>query len=127
MSENEIAAIVVDESLAIHRKLGSGLFESVYQNILAYQLRKRGLRVELEVPVIVTWDGQSMDIGFKIDLLVEDKLIVELKSIQALAPIHSKQVLTYLRLANKRLGLLINFGQIMLKDQIVRLANGLDD
>ena len=127
MSENEIAAIVVDESLAIHRKLGSGLFESVYQNILTYQLRKRGLRVELEVPVIVTWDGQSMDIGFKIDLLVEDKLIVELKSIQALAPIHSKQVLTYLRLANKRLGLLINFGQIMLKDQIVRLANGLDD
>lgn len=127
MTENGISRIVIEVCILVHTQLGPRLFESVYRNIVAYELRKRGLKVEVEVPVPVYWDNQKMDIGFKIDLLVDEKVIVELKSIEAIHPVHKKQVLTYLRLTGKKLGLLINFGQTMLKDQIVRLANGLEE
>ena len=125
MTENEIAKIVVDAAYHIHRRLGPGLLESVYEVILAYALSSRGLNVERQKPVPIVFDGMKFDEGFRADLIVEDKVIVELKSVEKIAPVHKKQLLTYLRLADKRLGLLINFGASLIKDGIFRVANGL--
>jgi len=125
MTENEIAKIIVDAAYHIHRRLGPGLFESVYEVILAYALNSRGLKVERQLPVPIVFDGIEFDEGFKADLVVEDKVIVELKSVEKIAPVHKKQLLTYLRLADKRLGLLINFGASLIKDGIFRVANRL--
>ena len=125
MTENEIAKIVVDTAYHIHRRSGPGLLESVYEVILAYALNSRGLKVERQVPVPIVFDGMKFDEGFRADLIVEDKVIVELKSVEKIAPVHKKQLLTYLRLADKRLGLLINFGASLIKDGIFRVANGL--
>ena len=127
MRENELAKIVVDVAYQIHRRLGPGLLESVYQAIMAYELRLRGLHVETEVPIPVVWGDMQLEIGFRGDLWIERLLLVELKSIEELAPVHKKQMLTYLRLTNTRLGLLINFGEELIKDRIVRLVNGLPD
>ena len=127
MRENELAKIVVDVAYQIHRRLGPGLLESVYQAIMAYELRLRGLHVETEVPIPVVWGDMQLEIGFRGDLWIERLLLVELKSIEELAPVHKKQMLTYLRLTNTRLGLLINFGEELIKDGIVRLVNGLPD
>ena len=127
MRENELAKIVVDVAYQIHRRLGPGLLESVYQAIMAYELRLRGLHVETEVPIPVIWGDMQLEIGFRGDLWIERLLLVELKSIEELAPVHKKQMLTYLRLTNTRLGLLINFGEELIKDRIVRLVNGLPD
>jgi len=125
MTENEIAKIVVDAAFHVHTKLGPGLLESVYEVVLAAQLRKRGLRVERQVPVPIQFEELAFDEGFRADILVEDNVILELKSLEQTAPVHRKQVLTYLRLADKRLGLLINFGAALLKDGVTRLVNGL--
>lgn len=125
MTENEIAKIVVDAAYHIHRRLGPGLLESVYEVILAYALRSRELNVERQKPVPIVFDGMKFDEGFRADLIVEDKVIVELKSVENIAPVHKKQLLTYLRLADKRLGLLINFGASLIKDGIFRVANRL--
>ena len=125
MTENEIAKIVVDAAYHIHRRLGPGLLESVYEVILAYALSSRGLNVERQAPVPIVFDGIKFDEGFRADLIVEDKVIVELKSVEKIAPVHKKQLLTYLRLADKRLGLLINFGASLIKDGIFRVANRL--
>ena len=125
MTENEIARIVVDTAYHIHVALGPGLLESVYRSILAHELRKRGLRVEEEVGVPVVWDTHRHDIGFRADLIVEGKVVIELKSVESVAPVHKKQLLTYLRLTGCRLGLLINFGAALIKDGITRVANGL--
>ena len=127
MRENELAKIVVDVAYQIHRRLGPGLLESVYQAIMAYELRLRGLHVETEVPIPVIWGDMQLEIGFRGDLWIERLLLVELKSIEELAPVHKKQMLTYLRLTNTRFGLLINFGEELIKDGIVRLVNGLPD
>ena len=127
MSENDIAKIVVDTALKIHKKLGPGLLESVYTAALAYELMKLGLRVATEVAIPVMYETVRLEIGFRADLIVEDKVIVELKSVEKLMDVHKKQLLTYLRLSDKRLGLLINFGGAMLKDNVVRVANGLQD
>ena len=127
MHENELAKVVVDTAFRIHSKLGPGLLESVYQAILAFELRNAGLHVATEVPVSVQWDGLLIEVGFRADLVVENKLLVELKSIEQLLSAHKKQVLTYLRLTNFRLGLLINFGSELIKDGIVRIVNGLPD
>lgn len=127
MTENEIARIIVDVAFKIHTTLGPGLFESVYLAVMIYELEKRGLRVAHEVPVPVVYEGVRLEIGFKADLIVEDKVIVELKSVEQLADVHKKQLLTYLRLADKRLGLLINFGAPLIKNGIVRIVNGLKD
>ena len=127
MRENELAKIVVDVAYQIHRRLGPGLLESVYQAIMAYELRLRGLHVETEVPIPVVWGDMQLEIGFRGDLWIERLLLVELKSIEELAAVHKKQMLTYLRLTNTRLGLLINFGEELIKDRIVRLVNGLPD
>lgn len=125
MTENELATIVVDTAFRIHVALGPGLLESVYRAILVHELRKKGLEVEAEIGIPVDWDGIRLDVGFRADLIVEGKLVVELKSVENVAPVHKKQLLTYLRLTNCRLGLLINFGANLIKDGITRVANGL--
>lgn len=125
--EDEIAREIVDAAFTLHTRLGPGLLESVYQAVLAYELERRGLRVRSEVPIGVVYDDLRFDIGFRADLLVNDLVIVELKSVEQAAPVHKKQVLTYLKLANLRLGLLINFGAPRIKDGITRLANGLPE
>ena len=125
MRHNELSGIVIDCAIDIHRRLGPGLLESVYQEVLLYELRKRGLRVEKERPLPVIWDEVKLEVGFRADLIVENLLIVELKSQEAVAPVHKKILLTYLRLADMRLGLLINFGTELLKDGISRVVNGL--
>ena len=127
MKENEIAAVVVDAAYRLHTGLGPGIFEIVYEVTLAHELRKRGYMVERQVPVPITWDGIRFDEGFRADLIIDNCVIVELKSIAALDPVHSKQVLTYLRLMDKRLGLLINFGDHLIKHGIKRIANGMPE
>ena len=101
--------------------------ESVYETVLAYELERRGLRVVRQQPIPVVYDHLKFDEGFRADLIVEDLLIVELKSVETIHPVHKKQLLTYLRLADRRLGLLINFGEALIKDGITRIANGLKD
>lgn len=127
MTENEIAKIIVDVAYHVHKRLGPGLLESVYESVLAYKLEKRGLKVERQIPVPIVYEGISFNEGFRADLIVEDKVIVELKSVETVAPVHKKQLLTYLRLADKRLGLLINFGSELIRDGISRVVNGLKD
>jgi GxxExxY protein len=127
MKENEIAARVVEVSYQLHTALGPGIFEIVYEVALAHELRKHGYLVERQVPVPITWDGITFDEGFRADLIVDNCVIVEIKSIAALDRVHSKQVLTYLRLMNKRLGLLINFGGDLIKHGIKRIANGMPE
>jgi GxxExxY protein len=127
MKENQIATDVVAAAYKLHTKMGPGIFETVYEVCLAHELRKRGYSVERQVPVAIVWDGIKFDEGFRADLIVDDCVLIELKSIQALEPVHSKQVLTYLRLTEKRLGLLINFGEARIKNGIKRLVNGLPD
>ena len=125
MTENEIAKIVVDAAFQIHKGMGPGLLESVYEIVLAHALKKRGLKVERQVPVAIVFEGINFDEGFRADIVVEDKVIVELKSVEKVMPVHKKQLLTYLRLADKRLGLLINFGSELMRDGISRVVNGL--
>lgn len=126
MTENELATKVMDASFLIHRELGPGLLESVYETILARYLNDMGLSTVRQTPVPIRFQGMVFDEGFRADLIVEQKLIIELKSVERLQPVHSKQLLTYLRLTGCRLGLLINFGENLLKDGIKRVVNGLD-
>ena len=125
MTENPIAAIVVDAALKIHKVLGPGLLESVYEAVLSFELQKRGLRVVQQRALPVYYEGVKLNVGFRIDLLVSDKLIVEVKSVESLAPVHRKQLETYLRLMDLRLGLLINFNVELIKDGIRRVVNQL--
>ena len=120
---DDITAHIVDAALKLHIRLGPGLFESVYTGLLAQALRRRGLYVESEKRIEVIIDGLHFKRGLRIDLLVESRVIVELKSIEKLAPVHSKQLLTYLRLMNLPVGLLINFGEAALKDGLKRIVN----
>ena len=123
---NALSGAVVDAAFAVHRELGPGLLESTYKACLAYELRKRGLEISVEVPVPVTYNGQLMiEVGYRMDLLVENCLVVEVKSQEGLLPIHKAQLLTYLKHSDKRLGLLINFSSPLLKDGIIRMANNL--
>ena len=122
---NAISGLIIDRAMLIHQRLGPGLLESVYQRILAYEMRKAGLNVETEVPIPVEWDGHVIDESFRADLIVENQVLLELKSVEEISKVHQKQVLTYLRLAELRLGLLINFGSALLKDGIKRIANQL--
>jgi len=127
MTENEIAKEIVDIAYTIHKKLGPGLFESVYEIIMAYELEKRNIKFERQKGIAVIYDNIKFDVGFRADIIVENKVIIELKSVETLIPTHKKQLLTYLRLADKRLGLLINFGECLIKDGITRLVNGLEE
>jgi GxxExxY protein len=125
MQENEIARQIVDAAFRVHVTLGPGLLESVYEAVLAHELQGRGLSVQRQQPTAVKYNGIVFDEGFRADLVVADAVIVELKSVETVAPVHRKQLLTYLRLADKRLGLLINFGAARIKDGISRVVNGL--
>lgn len=127
MTENEIATIVVDAAFKIHNALGPGLFESVYEAALDLELQKRGLQVAQQVGLPVHYEGVRLELGFRVDLIVDNKLIVEIKSVGMLAPVHTKQLLTYLRLTDLRLGLLINFNVALIKDGIQRVVNRLPD
>lgn len=126
-SENEIAKAVLDAAFKVHTNLGPGLLESVYEAVLAYELTRQGIEVRRQVPIPIRYEELSFEEGFRADLLAGGKVIVELKSVEALAAVHGKQVLTQLRLSGHRLGLLINFGGIHLKDGIKRVVNGLPD
>lgn len=120
---NRISGGVVDEAVRIHIDLGPGLMESVYEVVLAKKLADRGLKVIRQRPVPITYEGHTFEEAFRLDLLVEDQVVVELKSVEELAPVHFKQVLTYLRLLDLRVGLLINFGAPVLKEGIHRIVN----
>jgi GxxExxY protein len=127
MAENEIARQIVDAAYKIHTTLGPGLLESAYEAVLAYELEQRGLRVVCQQPVPLVYEDVHLEVGYRADLIVEDRVIVEIKSVEATAPVHYKQLLTYLRLADKRLGLLINFGAPLIKDGIRRVVNRLPE
>ncbi len=125
MSEDEIAQKVLDAAFHIHRELGPGLLESVYEAVMARELTRIGLSVTRQQAVPIRFEGMQFDEGFRADLVVDGLVIVELKSIEKLQPVHGKQLLTYLKLMDLRLGLLINFNEALLKDGIKRVANGL--
>jgi len=125
LTENEIASQIVDAAYQIHTSLGPGLLESVYEALMAHELNRRGLLFVRQQPVPVVYDGIRLETGFRADLIVEDRVVVEIKSVDVLAPVHKKQLLTYLRLTGKRLGLLINFDTVLIKDGIARVVNGL--
>jgi GxxExxY protein len=127
MTENAIATQIVDVAYRLHSTMGPGLFESIYEAILASELEKRGFQVATQHPVPVVYEGTRFEMGFRADLMIEDKVIVETKSIADVVAIHKRQLLSYLRLSDKRLGLLINFNVLLLKDGITRIANGLEE
>ena len=127
MTENEIGKIIVDASLKVHKELGPGLLELVYEVILAHELERRKLKVRRQVPVPIEYEGIKFQEGFRADLVVEDKVIVELKSVENVSGAHKKQVQTYLRLTGKKLGFLLNFNTELMKDGITRIVNGLEE
>ena len=124
MTENEIAKHILDTAFLVHTKLGPGLLESVYEVIIAYELKKRGLTAERQKAMPIMYDDIRFDEAFRSDIVVNGKVIAELKSVEALLPVHAKQVLTQLRLSGLKLGLLINFGEAHLKNGIKRIING---
>lgn len=125
--ENEIARVAVDAMLLVHRELGPGLLESSYQHCLAFELAERGLTVETEVIWPLTFKGVKLDAGYRLDIWVDRKVIVEVKSVEALHPIHTAQLLTYLKLTDNRLGILVNFNEKLVRDGIRRVVNGLPE
>lgn len=127
MSENEIARIAVDAAIFVHRGLGAGLLESVYETVLAKQLSKRGLDVKRQIPIPIHFDGETFNEGFRADIILNDLVIVEVKSVEKTLPVHLKQLQTYLKLTGKKLGLLMNFNSALMKEGIARCVNGLDD
>jgi GxxExxY protein len=127
MDENEIARIIVDAAIMVHRELGPGLLESVYEAVLAQELRDRGLQVQRQVPIPIVWRELKFDEGFRADLVVEGKVIAELKSVEAVSRAHKKQILTHLKLTHLKLGFLLNFGAAVMKEGITRTVNGLDE
>jgi GxxExxY protein len=124
MTENEIGKIIVDCAVRLHVELGPGLLETVYEVLLVHLLQEAGLKVVRQVPIPIQFRGVQFDEGFRADVLVQDKVIVELKSVESVSKAHKKQVLTYLKLTGKRLGYLLNFGENMMKDGISRVLNG---
>lgn len=127
MNENQVAREIVDAAYQIHARLGPGLLESVYEVILAHDLTRRGLEVEKQKSIPIRYENLSFDQGFRADIVVNNAVIIELKSVEKVLPVHKKQLLTYLRLADMRLGLLINFGAPLIKSGITRVVNGLKE
>jgi len=127
MTENEIGSIVVDAAVKVHKALGPGLLESVYEVVLARQLQKRGLLIQRQVPIPIVFENDEFDEGFRVDILVNECVVLELKSVEQLHPVHAKQVQTYLKLTGCRLGFLLNFNEVLMKNGIVRCVNGLPD
>ena len=127
MTENEIGKVVVDASITLHKERGSGLLETVYEVILARELERRGLKVQRQVKIPIEFDGIKFEEGFRSDIIVENKVILELKSVECVTKAHKKQLLTYLRLTGMKLGFLLNFGEALMRDGITRIVNGLEE
>jgi GxxExxY protein len=127
VTENEIGTICIETAIAVHRELGPGLLESVYEVIMAYELGRRGLKVERQMPISISYKGMLFEEAFRADLLVADKVVIELKSVEQISKAHRKQIQTYLRLTGMKLGYLFNFGDALMKDGIVRAVNGLEE
>ena len=127
MTENEIGTICIAAAIDVHRHLGPGLLESVYEIVMAHELEERGLKVEQQVPVSIVYKGISFDEAFRADLVVADKVIIELKSVTEISRAHRKQIQTYLRLTDLKLGYIFNFGAALMKEGIVRAVNGLEE
>lgn len=127
MTPNDVAKVTIDAALKVHVALGPGLLESAYEAVLAYELERRGLRVRRQQPFCIVYESLTVNDAFRADLVVEDQVIIELKSVESIHPVHKKQLLTYLRLSGKPLGLLINFGARLLRNGITRMVNGLDE
>ena len=127
MHENEIGRQVVNAAVHVHRELGPGLLETVYEVVLARELEQRGMKVERQVPVPICYAGLRFEEGFRADIIVEGKVVLELKSVEQISKVHAKQVLTYLRLKELKLGFLLNFGASLMKDGIRRVVNGLPE
>jgi len=127
MDENELSKLILDAAYKVHSSLGPGLLESVYKVVLAHELKRQGMSVERQVDIPIQYEGVEFEIGFRADLVVDKKVLVELKSVEALKPVFSKQVLRYLRLANLKLGLLINFNEERLKFGLKRIVNGMPE
>ena len=127
MTENEIVRQIVDAAYQIHKAFGPGLLESAYEAMLVHDLGKRNLLVKQQIPIPIIYDGVEIGSGYRADLIVEDKVIIELKSIEHVSNVHKKELLTYLKLADKRLGLLLNFGAPLMKRGITRVVNGLEE
>ncbi len=126
MTENEIGTAVVAAAISVHRKLGPGLLESVYEAVLTHELRKRGFDVERQAPVAIVYDGIRFEEGFRADIVVDKKVTLELKSVEHVSPAHRKQIQTYLSLTGHKLGYLLNFGEALMKNGITRAVNGLE-
>jgi len=124
MDENAIGTIVVDCAVKLHKSLGPGLLETVYEAVLAKQLERAGLTVQRQLPIPIEFDGLKFEEGFRADLVVDGLVILELKSIEKIHPVHKKQLLTYLKLTNRKLGYLLNFGDELMKNGITRIING---
>ena len=126
LSEEEIGKIILDSAFKVHTTLGPGLLESVYEAAMAVELKNRGLQVEKQVPIAVTYEGERLEVGFRADLVVEHKVLIELKSVEAVTPLFKKITTNYLKLIPLKLGYLINFNEVHLKDGITRVVNGLE-
>ena len=127
MHENEVGRIIVDAAVSIHRELGSGLLESIYEIVLTHELAQRGLAAERQVAIPVKYSGIQFDEAFRADIVIDNKVILEIKSVESLSNVHKKQLHTYLRLAEIKLGFLLNFGAALMKNGIVRIVNGLPE
>ena len=124
MELNQLSSLIIKAAIKVHRELGPGLLETVYQSCMIIELKNMGINVQSEVPVEIFYNGQKInDQGFRIDLLIEDRIVVELKSVEQVRDVHKKQLLTYLKLSNKPLGLLINFNEVLLKNGLTRIIN----
>ena len=127
MTENEIGKEVIDSAILVHRELGPGLLETIYEVVLLHELRERGLKAKRQIPVAIKYRDIRFDEGFRADIIVENKVILELKAMEKITNVHKKQVLTYLKLTGMRLGYLLNFGEAMMKNGITRIVNGFPD
>jgi GxxExxY protein len=125
MTENELSKVIVNSCFKIHKRLGPGLLESIYEEILSYELLKEGMVIKRQQGIPVVYDELKMDLGFRADIIVENKVIIELKSVEVIAPVHQKQLLTYLKITELKLGLLVNFNSALIKDGIQRIVNNL--
>jgi len=127
MDENEIGSLVVDTAINLHKNLGSGLLESVYEVVLAKLLTKKGLHIQRQVSIPIIFEDEHFDEGFRVDLFIDGKVIIEIKSVEKIIDAHKKQLLTYLKLTNTKLGFILNFGAGLMKDGIFRIVNGITD
>ena len=127
LNENALGSLIVESAIYLHKNLGSGLFESVYEVILMKLLAKKGLSIQRQVSIPIEFEGEYFDEGFRVDLFIEGKVIIELKSVEKITDVHKKQLLTYLKLTNTKLGYILNFGEELMKNGIVRIINGVLD